>query len=176
MRSNGKTEKQQKLKKQKTPLVPESEDFLAIDKFSLDKEWVEQPKTYMTYARKLARATKRAVEAKAGIKLAYAQCGEKIRDDPEAYGLRKATEPAIEEKIYTMRQYQDAVAAHAQAEYNLSLLRGTCDALHQKKDALENLVVLHGRNYYAEPIAPEEVREEVETRRKRSIRSRGREE
>lgn len=158
------------------PVQQENDDdsFLEIDMFQLHKEWANQPKLYRRYARKLAKAEKRSVQAEAGLKLAYAQSGEKIRDDPEAYNMRKVTDAAVEEKIYTMKQYQDAVEENAQAKYNMHLLRGTCEALRERRDALENLVKLHFGDYFAEPRADGDDKEKFDLEEKRAARSRGR--
>lgn len=160
-------------KKIKT-LVPEDDSFLEVNKFELDREWVEQPGLYHKFSRKLAKCIEKLEIAENNVELVEAQLGQKIRENPEQFGCSKSTDKAVKDTVICHPLYQNAVAEVAKAKYNKSLLTGTCNALEQRKEGIQDLVKLHGKNYFADPRADsEEDKETMRNIEKRSVRSRG---
>lgn len=131
----------------------EEPDFFRIDRDRLDWEWMRQPELYYQHAEKLAAARMAAEQAKTETDLVYAEMDAKIRDRPEKYGILKVTEAAVRAAILVADKYQAAVKAHLEAKYNVDILQAAVTTLDHRKRALENLVDLQGRNYFATPIA-----------------------
>lgn len=131
--------------------MTDSDDFLRIDEYQLDKEWVEQPALYFRYSRKLADAERSLDEAKADLELCKAQLDKKIRDDPERYNIAKVSESAIASAILTRERYKEKLADYNDAKHTVAVLKAACVALTQRKAALENMVDLHGQSYFSKP-------------------------
>jgi hypothetical protein len=148
-------------------------DFFAIDEHRLDKEWVNQPTLFFTWARKLADARQQLEEAKASLDVVYAELDNAIRERPGKYGLEKITESAIKQLIPSQAPYAEALAAVNTTKHRVDVLQAAVTALEHRKRALENLVDLHGQNYFAEPTAPAHSRERVQETTKQQIRKRG---
>lgn len=148
---------------------------LKIDKYRLDEEWVNQPKMFHVWAVKTADAGKRVDESKARLELTRAGLDRKIRNDPRAYDIDKVTEKGIEATILMDESYRDDMQILIDRRHDLKILEAAVAALEQRKRALEKLVDLHGRDYFAEPRASSESRDKVEETTKRTVRGGGRE-
>ncbi len=144
--------------------------FVAIDEFSLDKEWVGQPVLYDKYARKLANARRELEEAKNRLEVVKAEQSLEIR---ARHGEKKPTEAAIATLVTASSVVKDASQAVVEARHAVDVLTAATTALDHRKKALENLVQLHLSGYYANPKAPDGDREVVEEMEKREIRRRG---
>ena len=144
-----------------------------IDQDRLDYEWMRQAKLYGQQADECALAQKDLDVAKSELELVQADLAHSIRVTPEAHGLVKVTEGAIQENILRSKKYQTANEHFIEMKYRVNLLKGHLEALDHKKKALESLVFLHGQNYFAEPKANgvgKEVANEIE---KKSVRKMG---
>jgi hypothetical protein len=124
---------------------------ITIDQAALDQEWLRQPSLFGDYAEAKAEAEKAADEAKEYRDLIEARLDKEVRSNPSAFGLDKVTDKAIGVVVSTHPDFQKAVAALIQARYELALISGALEALRHRKSALENLVVLHGQNYFSTP-------------------------
>lgn len=131
----------------------ELEPFLEIDKNLLDEEWLKQPKLYMQYAEKLAKYERQLDEAKSELDVTKAEIQLKVRNNPGNYDLEKVTEGAIEAVIVTQEEYQEGLETLNKIKYQVAIYKAAVRAIDQRKDALENLVRLHGQSYFATPIA-----------------------
>ena len=143
------------------------EKDIRIDETALDIEWLEQPRLFMQYARHSAEASRDLDKAKENLDIVKAEIDLKIRSNPEKYGLEKVTETAIQNTILTNKQYQETNQAMLDARYEAEMAKGAVRAMEQRKDALENLVRLHGQQYFAGPKVPRDLTWERQERQKR---------
>lgn len=151
-----------------------SEDLIQIDRNSLDDEWVEQPGLYHRYAVALADAKQELDYEKANLDLVKAELDADIRTDPEAYGLARTTESAIESTILTQKRYRVAQKKVREAKHRVDVLSAAVGALDHRRKALENLVSLFLADYYSKPKAPDGAREKMAEVEKRVVRRKGR--
>lgn len=143
---------------------------VAIDHNALDIEWIEQPSLMLKYGRKSAEARRSADLAKEELEVTKASLDSEIRSNPEKFGLAKVTEGSIQSAVLLSPQYQEANQKYIEAKYEMDLTRYAVDSISMKKDALENLVRLHGQEYFAGPKMPRNLDSEWEekARQKRS--------
>ena len=143
------------------------EEFMDIDEDSLDVEWLEQPKKMVEMVRIAARVKRELDYAKENVSMIRAELGKKIRENPSKYGIDKITEGAINEAILSNKQYRDAQKELIDAQYEHEVASGSVKATEQRKSALENLVKLHGQQYFAGPRVPRNIHEQREEFRKK---------
>jgi len=144
------------------------EKDIEIDETSLDIEWLEQPKLFMQYSRHLADMRRRADETKQTLDIVRAEIDRDAREDPEKFQITgKVTEGAITSAVLTNDKYKKAYQDFLDAKYEMDMALSAVRAFEQRKDALENLVRLHGQEYFAGPRVPRDLHEEKEKRRKR---------
>jgi hypothetical protein len=148
--------------------------FIEINENELDKEWVEQPVLYFRWARKLADARLKVDEAKAELELVTAELDSKIREDPESYGIEKLTEAGVKSTILIQEEYTDALQTFNAARHQVNILDAGVNALEHRKRALEKLVDLYARSYFAPPQASGKNRKEFDKKatRRRSVHRR----
>ena len=63
----------------------EHENLVTPDKHNLDVEWEKQPRLYLEYSQKLAKAKRDLDILKANLDLERASIGRNIREDPAKY-------------------------------------------------------------------------------------------
>jgi hypothetical protein len=153
------------------------ENFTNIDLGSLEVEWLRQPRLYGKYSAKLADAKKDLSEAKAAEEVTEAEVKRRIRRNPQKYGMNKITEPAVKETMVLHPLYQRAVAAVNSAKHVVDVLEGLINTLEHRKRTLENLVTLHGQNYFSKPKSPKgygrEMEDSLDMVKKRKLRGKG---
>lgn len=125
----------------------------SIDPMRLDYEWVRQPALYHEYSVKVAEARRDADRAKAKVDVAKAEAELDIRANPKEYGHEKVTEALVTALVAVHPQVKAAVRSHLDAKHDADILQAAVNALDHKKRALENLVELHGRDYFSQPVA-----------------------
>lgn len=136
------------------------EKDITIDEAALDVEWLEQPRLMMQYARHAAQMKMDMDYAKEQLDLVQAELDKAIRTDPEKYGLEKITESAVRNTILTQKMYKDSNSAYLDAKFEYDVAMGAVRAFDQRKSALENLVRLHGQQYFAGPSVPRDLSQE----------------
>ena len=140
-----------------------------IDETILDVEWLEQPSLMLKYGRLVVEARKGYDLAKENLDVVKAELDKEIRSNPEKFKLAKATESAILSAILTHPRYKEASERLIEAKYNLSMYQTAANAIDAKKAALENLVKLHGQQYFAGPKVPHDLsveRQKMHTQKK----------
>ena len=143
------------------------EKDVTIDPDALDTEWLEQPRLMMRYARISAQAQKDYEEEKQNLDIVKAQIDQDIRINPQDHGIEgKITEAVVSAGILVSNEYQIAQKKVADALYEYNMARGAIQAINGKKDALENLVRLHGQQYFAGPRVPRDLSKEWEQKEK----------
>jgi hypothetical protein len=145
-------------------------NVFGIDKFNLDKEWISQPKLVFNFAQQLAQAKRELEERKAQYDVIKADVEMNIRKDPEKYGLAKVTESAISSTVCMQDEYKQANQAIIKAKYDVDICQGAMNAMEHKKAGLQDLVKLHGQNYYSTTHASFENTSDVEEATKQIVR------
>lgn len=130
------------------------EDDMRIDDQMLDVEWLEQPEKMFKYCRIAAQARKELDIAKEAVDIVKARLDNQIRNTPDVFGIGKVTETAVENVILSRDEYIKANNNLMQLRYEADMAAGAVRAMEQRKDALENLVRLHGQSYFAGPRVP----------------------
>jgi len=145
-----------------------SEDSYVLDMEispqDLDVEWLEQPKLMMKYTKKLAELREKRDLVKEEMELTRAELDREIRESPEEFGLEKINNDVVANTILTVEDYQKVSKKLIRANYEVNVMSGIVQAVEQRKQALENLVRLHGQQYFAGPTVPRNLKEELENR------------
>lgn len=139
---------------------------IKIDETALDVEWLEQASLMIKYARHAADCRMNLDLAKERVDYVKAELDKAIRENPKEFKMEKITESAIQNVIITQRKYMDAEEKLIHARYELDIANAAVRAMDARKDALENLVRLHGQQYFAGPRIPRDLQSEAEKRRK----------
>lgn len=142
-----------------------------IDQNRLDEEWVNQPKLFFRYAKKLADTKQNLDNVKNYLNITHAEISKNIRDNPEKFDLAKVTEKAIESLIPLQKTHNFALLKLNEAKHEVDIYQAAVTALEHRKVALQNLVSLHGQNYFSTPIAKGDNKEAMEEIEKKAIRS-----
>jgi hypothetical protein len=141
----------------------EYERDLCIDESALDVEWINQPTLMFKYSRELAKAEKEVSRLKEKISVERARLDKDIRSNPVKYkvGDIKITEAVVSNAIVTNKDFQELTKDLIEAQYEVNMVKGAVDAVKQRKDALQDLVRLHGQQYFAGPTVPRDLSAEV---------------
>lgn len=140
------------------------ENDIRIDCDQLDLEWLEQANLFMKYARNAAGCRKYLDEVKEKLDLVKAELDKKIREKPENYKIEKITEAVVSATIIQQEDFKVANKEYLEAKYELDIVQAAVSAMNQRKEALENLVKLHGMQYFAGPKVPRDLHQKREER------------
>ena len=140
------------------------EQDIRIDQSALDVEWLDQPSLVFRYGKLTADWEKRMDSVKRKLDVTRAELDARIRRNPENFQLEKVTEIAINNAILVHPDYEVVYHEYLEVKYELDMCRTVVRALQDKKSALENLVKLHGQNYFAGPSVPRDLSREWENR------------
>jgi len=133
---------------------------LHIDPDSLDLEWLRQPQIFMEYAEKASNARADLDRAKENLDVVKAELDRDIRRNPGVFNLEKITEPVVASTIILQREYSEAMEGFVNSKHECDMLMNAVKAFDQRKVALENLVRLHGQQYFAGPREPRDLSRE----------------
>lgn len=139
---------------------------LHIDESALDVEWLQQPRLFMKYASAASDKRRAADKAKEQLELVKANLDSFIRKDPAEYDIAKVTEATVANAILKEDEYKDAMSDYIDAKHEYELTQAAVRAMDQRKTALEDLVRLHGQQYFAGPREPRDLPEEVKKQRR----------
>lgn len=146
------------------------ESLVDLDESALDREWLRQPKLYMTFALQLAQAKLEHVTAKANLDVVRAEMELKVRDTPTDYDINKVTEAVISAVVETQPKVKRAVHELNIARHRVDVLEAIVNTLEHRKRTLENLVTLHGQNYFSTPRASKEGQDKLNGQIKQGAR------
>lgn len=132
----------------------------SIDPNSLDIEWLDQPSLMMKYSSISAELHKKADLAKERVDWIKAELDQEIRANPEDFELSKITEATVAAAILQSSKYKKAMQEYLEIRFEWEISRGAVNAIEHKKSALENLVKLHGQQYFAGPSIPRDLSHE----------------
>jgi len=125
---------------------------LRIVPFALDEEWLKQPLLVMEVTERAALARQDVEEAKLALDVEQAEADSYFRKNPEKLSVPKVTETVISNAVAMKKEVIDAKENVINARLHMNVLDGAVSAFDSRKKALENLVVLHGRDYFSQPI------------------------
>ena len=140
------------------------EKDIQIDHNALEIEWLGQASLMLKYGRAAAQAKMEGDLSKERLEVIKAQLDRDIRAKPETFGITKITESAVTATITTHSDYQAATQEFIAAQYELTMAQAAVRAVDARRSALENLVRLHGQQYFAGPSVPRDLDKEWEQR------------
>jgi len=147
------------------------EDDIRIDETALDVEWLEQPSLMMKYARHCAQMEYNYDKAKEALDLARAELDFDIRSSPSHYDINKLTEAVVSNTIMMSKKFNNANDEMLSAKFEFNIAKNALKAFEQRKETLENMVRLHGQNYFAGPKIPRDL--SWERKQKQKVRDAG---
>lgn len=139
---------------------------IEINPEELDVEWLEQPRLMIRYAQIASKAKKEMDMAKERLETVRAELDRDIRSDPGRYALTKITESVVQSTVISQSEYKEAMQDYIDAQYEFNMTKYAVQAMEQRKKALENLVILHGQQYFAGPRVPRDLSKEWENKQK----------
>lgn len=131
---------------------------IRIDEEMLDWEWIDQPNRMLKYCNVLAKTLRDLDLAKEDLDVVKAGLDKDIRSDPEKFGITgKITEALLDNTITLQADFIAANHKYIECKYEAEMAKSAVRAMDQRKDALENLVRLHGQSYFAGPRTPHDL-------------------
>jgi len=129
------------------------QEEIAIDKYNLDVELVEQPAKFLRFARLLAIAERKVRQAEEDVKVTRSQLVFKAHTKGEAVlGRNVKVQGQTVEAYYRLdAKYARAKAYLDRATFKRDIYSAAVQAFRQRKDALQELVRLQGQEYFAAP-------------------------
>lgn len=145
------------------------EKDIKIDESSLDVEWLSQPTLTLQFCRLEAELKKEVDRREIELGLIRAELDKDIRTNPEKFEITtKLTETVISNVIIGIPDYQECHEALLSVRFEHSVAKGAVKAIDTKKTSLENLVKLHGQQYFAGPSVPRDLSKEWEQKQNQS--------
>lgn len=138
-----------------------------IDLNELETHWQDHPRLVMQYSTELADARLDLEEDEAELEAVRARADFTVRKDPQKFGQEKLTEPAIKGIVSKNKAVRDCEARCRKARHKVNMLSGILRTLDHRKRALENLVKLHGQNYFSVPYTDSKSKAEYLKKRSR---------
>lgn len=129
-----------------------------IDYNALDWEWLRQAELTLKYGEALAEARLATDQAKEAMDIEEAKAGGRAREHFSSKNI-KVTVDMVRDEVQLDDDRQEAAEKFNQARYQQGLVQAAFDAIQAKKSALENLVRLHGQQYFAGPSEPKQIGE-----------------
>lgn len=131
-------------------------DLVPIDITRLDEEWLQHPILYHDLAQAAEDAEYAAEVAKVNFDTIEAELSLEIREDPDKFGAPASktgspTEGTVNSIIRMQPRYIKANKELLHAEHILRKLKVDLRTLDNRKTAMEELVKLHGQDYFSSP-------------------------
>ena len=148
------------------------ENDLRIDEDALDIEWLEQASLALKYGKHYALCKKKVSLALEKIKICRAELIREANDDPVGCCEKEKPNAADIEAYYrNSSQHKKAKEEWVELQYELDMAEiAKNEMCFTRKATLENLVILHGQQYFAGPKMPRNLhkeREEAEAQREK---------
>lgn len=157
-------------KKQSSSARYENLDYaedIQIDQDNLDLEWMDQPGLIMKYAEALADAKDELDRLKREEQIIRSEIALDVRQDPKAYDITdKLTEAMVKEAVECSEEVDEIFKKILKKSHEVAILGGAVKSIDVKKTALENLVRLHGQNYFSSPRTNQEGAEVLDESKK----------
>ncbi len=141
---------------------------IRIDETALDVEWLGQAELAVKWGRLWSEAKDELDRADENVKVVRSELVLEINTDPEKYlgeGVRP-TDAKVEAAYRVDERYKEAKERwlRAMKDFNdIDVVKN--EISFTRKAALENMVQLHGQQYFAGPKIPRNLKNEVKARR-----------
>lgn len=139
-----------------------------IDESALDVEWLNQPNLMFLYSAALAEAESELDGFQEELSLLKADIDKEIRESPKNFDIDinkiKLTETLISNTVNKQEEVQELNKKILDAKYEVKVLKGGVESMQHRKFALQGMVELFSRQYYAGPKVPRNLPEEVKSR------------
>ena len=145
------------------------EQDIVINESALDVEWINQASLAAKYGRNWAECKQELLLAEENIKLVRSELIKQVHEDPDKYlgADIKPTGPVVEAYYRNHKRHKAAKQEIADAQFEANVAEIAYKEIsYTRKAALENLVKLHGQQYFAGPSVPRDLSEEVAIRKK----------
>lgn len=146
------------------------ENDMYIDENALEQEWLDQAELALKYGRHWAKCIKRLTLAEENVKLVRSELIKEAHENPEKYlgeGINP-TGPVVEAYYRNHKLHKEAKQEIVEAQFKANVADIAKNEISfTRKAALENLVRLHGQEYFAGPSMPKNISEEREARQAR---------
>lgn len=147
-------------------------DEMKIDKFALDEECANQPVFFHEMAKAEADAKDLEDKAKEVLRVIEAETELTIRSNPDKYKIAKITESMVKATIAVQPEYKGAMTAYLKAKHNTAIIKAGTLSLHQKSTHISDLVRLHIKDYYSEPMIDKNTKGDVDNLRESTVKQR----
>lgn len=143
------------------------EQDMEIDVDALDIEWLEQAQKAMKYGRHVSALRKKVAKLEERKKIERSELIREANEDPQGCCNKDKPNSADIEAYYrSSTPYQNVVDELINAQYELSMAEVALNEVSwTRKMALENLVRLHGQQYFAGPKVPRNLSKEWEDKK-----------
>ncbi|HUW44467.1 MAG TPA: hypothetical protein VMW50_01605 [Dehalococcoidia bacterium] len=128
-----------------------------IDPSQLDVECVRQSDRFFHWSEMAVEAGYRVDRAKLKLDVTKARLEMKCRQKPANFGLIKATESGIEAAVLAHEDYYATYRAWLDAKREQKMLDAAVASMESKRRMLDNLIRLHGQQYFAGPSTPHDL-------------------
>jgi len=128
-----------------------------IDRMQLDNEWTDQHEVFRHYSQLLADALDTVDRAKCSLERTKARLDGVIRAQYAGSGT-KTTEAGVAAAILQHEEMIEAENEYLDAQKVMRELKADVASLDQRKSSLENLVKLHGQEYFSVPVVSDKER------------------
>lgn len=137
-----------------------------IEESALDVEWLQQPALALKYGQHAAFMRKQANLAEQRVKVVAAELTRAAANDSlNLTGKEKPTVGEIDAFVRTHPDHQRLKQAWIDADYEATYAETAHKEISfTRKQSLENLVILHGQNYFAGPSIPRDLSHEWQKR------------
>lgn len=144
------------------------EQDMEIDVDALDIEWLEQASLAMKYGRHVSHLRRKVSQLEERKKTERSELIQEANEDPQGCcGKDKPNAADIEAYYRASTPYKNVVQQLLDAQYELSMAEVAFSEISRtRRTALENLVRLHGQQYFAGPKVPRDLSREWENRKK----------
>jgi len=136
------------------------EEFAAdksIDPGQLDVEAVRQADVFFKWAERAVEAKALADRCKLKLELLLVRLEMQCRTAPEDFGLTKTSEAAVAAVVKAHPDYEKSSIEYINARRDAAILSEAVNAMQQKKSMLEEMIKLHGQQYFAGPSVPRDI-------------------
>jgi hypothetical protein len=143
-------------------MTDDYKNSIEIDIDNLENEWRQQPIKFMEWAHKAVEMESERDRLKDKLEVLHGKIDLEIRQDPEKFGIVKATESSIQSAMVGDIRIQGATSDYLQAVKDAKMFNVMREAFDHRKKALEKMTDLWIAGYYAEPRIKKEAKDAVE--------------
>ena len=143
---------------------------MRIDETALDIEWLDQAELAMKYGKLYSEAKQELEEAEEEIKVLRSELIKEANEDSDKFLGEdvKPTGPNVEAYYRTHKEHKEAKQNIIDLQYEVNMTEiAKNEVSFTRKAALENLVTLHGQQYFAGPRMPRAIKSEREKKDQR---------